>query len=234
MAHTRPQFIRPVLLAASVATCVAAAFSPVANAVELTTEQQKFSYGIGTQIGQSMKRQGVEVDVDAFAAAVRDAMEGRPPQLSPEEMAEAVGNAEKKAEQDYKAIASSNLENGTKFREDYAQEDGVKRLSNGILYKVEREGAGAQPKADSQVRVHYAGYLIDGNEFDSSYRRGEPAEFPLSGVVKGWQEVLPLMREGGKWQVVIPPELAYGARGAGAVIGPNATLVFDIELLKVL
>lgn len=230
MARTEKTLRRPLAMMAVTTSLVA--FH--AQAVELKTEEQKFSYGIGTQIGQSMKRQGVEVDVDAFAAAVRDAMEGREPQLSPEEMAAVVSRAEAKAEDDFKAVAANNLENGKTFRADYAKQEGVKSLSNGILYKVERDGAGAHPDANSQVRVHYAGFLIDGNEFDSSYRRGEPAEFPLNGVVQGWQEVLPLMREGAKWQVVIPPELAYGARGAGAVIGPNATLVFDIELLKVL
>ena len=205
-----------------------------AEGTRLETDDEKFSYGIGTQIGQSLKRQGVTVDPDAFAMAIRDAMQGNPPRLAPEEMERVMTEREAAAREDIRATASRNLSEGKAFREQYAQGEGVKRLSNGILYKVEREGSGKHPTVDDRVRVHYKGTLTDGREFDSSYRRGDPAEFPLGGVIEGWQETLPLMREGAKWQIVVPPELAYGVRGAGAVIGPNATLVFDIELLEVL
>jgi len=205
-----------------------------AEGIALDTENKKFSYGIGTQIGQSLKRQGVTVDPDAFALAIRDAMRGDPPRLSPEEMEKVMAAREDKAREDIREVASRNLTEGKAFREQYAAEEGVKTLSNGILYKVERAGSGKHPTAEDRVRVHYTGTLTDGREFDSSHRRGEPAEFPVGGVIEGWQETLPLMREGAKWQIVIPPELAYGARGAGAVIGPNATLVFDVELIEVL
>ena len=122
---------------------------------------------------------------------------------------------------------------GEKFLAENKTKPGVKTLDDGIQYKIIKEGTGKKPTAESSVVAHYRGTLIDGTEFDSSYKRGEPATFPLNGVIKGWQEVLPMMADGSEWQVYIPSELAYGSRGAGANIGPNETLIFDIELIDV-
>ncbi len=126
-----------------------------------------------------------------------------------------------------------NLEAGQAFLEANKKKEGVVTLPSGLQYKIITEGKGKQPKSTDTVVAHYRGTLTNGTEFDSSYKRNEPATFPVAGVIKGWQEVLPLMKEGAKWQVYIPAELAYGPRGAGDVIGPNEVLVFDIELLSV-
>ena len=126
-----------------------------------------------------------------------------------------------------------NLEAGQAYLEANKKKEGVVTLPSGLQYKIITEGKGKQPKSTDTVVAHYRGTLINGTEFDSSYKRNEPATFPVAGVIKGWQEALPLMKEGAKWQVYIPAELAYGPRGAGDVIGPNEVLVFDIELLSV-
>ena len=129
--------------------------------------------------------------------------------------------------------AQVGREKGEAFLAENAKKEGVKTLPSGLQYKVVKEGTGKQPSKSDTVSVHYKGTLIDGREFDSSYKRGEPAEFPVSGVIKGWTEILQLMKEGAKYQVFIPWQLAYGERGAGDLIGPHETLVFDVELLKV-
>jgi FKBP-type peptidyl-prolyl cis-trans isomerase FklB len=126
-----------------------------------------------------------------------------------------------------------NLEAGQAFLEANKKKEGVVTLPSGLQYKVLTEGKGKQPKSSDSVIAHYRGTLINGTEFDSSYKRNEPATFPVQGVVKGWQEALPLMKEGAKWQIYIPADLAYGPRGAGQAIGPNETLIFDIELISV-
>jgi FKBP-type peptidyl-prolyl cis-trans isomerase FklB len=131
------------------------------------------------------------------------------------------------------ALLKKNLEAGQAFLEANKKKEGVVTLPSGLQYKIITEGKGKQPKSTDTVVAHYRGTLTNGTEFDSSYKRNEPATFPVAGVIKGWQEVLPLMKEGAKWQVYIPAELAYGPRGAGDVIGPNEVLVFDIELLSV-
>ena len=208
--------------------------TPAFSADDLKTDDQKFSYAIGFQIGQNLKSQGLsDVDVKALSQAVSDVLQGKDLKLTMEQMQEAV-----KAKQD-KMMAARDAKGeqakvaGEKFLAENKSKPGIKTLDNGIQYKVVTEGKGDKPTADSSVVAHYRGTLIDGTEFDSSYKRGEPATFPLNGVIKGWQEVLPLMPTGSKWQVFIPSELAYGTRGAGANIGPNETLIFDIELLEI-
>jgi FKBP-type peptidyl-prolyl cis-trans isomerase FklB len=131
------------------------------------------------------------------------------------------------------AVAKKNLDAGQAFLEANKKKEGVVTLPSGLQYKVVTEGKGKQPKSTDTVVAHYRGTLINGTEFDSSYQRNEPATFPVGGVIKGWQEALPLMKEGAKWQVYIPSDLAYGPRGAGGDIGPNEVLIFDIELLSV-
>ena len=208
--------------------------TPAFSAEDLKTDDQKFSYASGLQIGQNLKSQGLsDVDVKAMSQAVSDVLQGKDLKLSMDEMQQAVQAKQEKMMAQLSAKGEQAKAAGEKFLAENKAKPGVKTLDSGIQYKVITEGKGSKPNADSSVVAHYRGTLIDGTEFDSSYKRGEPATFPLNGVIKGWQEVLPMMAEGSKWQVFIPSELAYGTRGAGANIGPNETLVFDIELVEV-
>jgi FKBP-type peptidyl-prolyl cis-trans isomerase FklB len=199
----------------------------------LKTDKQKFSYTAGYQIGQNLKRQNLDLDSKTFSQGVQDAITNAKPRLKPEEMQAAVQAQQKKDMDKQAAVAKKNLDAGQAFLEANKKKDGVVTLPSGLQYKVVTEGKGKQPKSTDTVVAHYRGTLINGTEFDSSYQRNEPATFPVGGVIKGWQEALPLMKEGSKWQVYIPSDLAYGPRGAGAGIGPNEVLIFDIELLSV-
>lgn len=218
------------LLAAGLGLASTAA---LAAGTSLETDAEKFSYAIGLNFAQSMIRQGAPLDADAAYMALKDALSGSKPRLSAEAMSAALKSESQKVGENKKAKAGENLRKGQEFMAKNKAKKGVTTLPNGIQYEVLREGTGGQPKADSTVKVHYVGKLIDGTQFDSSRDRGEPAVFPVSGVIQGWQEVLPLMRVGSRWLVTIPPDLAYGANGAGAAIGPNETLVFEIELLEI-
>ena len=201
--------------------------------ITLDTDQKRISYAIGLSTAQSIARQGVELDLNTFMTGVRDAIEGVPPRLTQEEFKAALANATSSVNDKLKERAKSNLEAGLAFMHENKAKKEVVELSNGIQYKELRKGSGKRPKVEDTVVVHYEGSLIDGTVFDSSKARGEPATFPINGVIQGWQEVLPLMATGSRWQVVIPPKLAYGIQGAGAGIGPNETLVFEIELLEI-
>lgn len=214
---------------------VALAAAPLALAedVELSTEQQKFSYAIGYQIGQSLQREGIEVEVPALVQAITDVLTGAQAKLSPAQMQAAVRNFQQQKAHERQAQAQRNKETGEKFLAANREREGVQELPSGLQYEVMQEGTGNTPKTDDMVEVHYRGTLLDGTEFDSSYSRGKPTTLPLSGVIKGWQEALQHMREGAKWKLFIPPELAYGERGAGKNIGPNQTLVFEVELLSI-
>jgi len=202
-------------------------------ATGLKTDQQKFSYAVGFQIGQNLKRQKLEIDSKAFTQGAQDALAGANARLKPEEMHAAIQAEQQKEIAKQQAHAQKNLEAGQVFLEANKKKPGVVTLASGLQYKVITEGNGKQPKITDTVVVHYRGTLINGTEFDSSYKRNEPVTFPVDGVIKGWQEVLPLMKEGAKWEVYIPSELAYGPRGAGEAIGPNEVLIFNIELLSV-
>ncbi|MGR8949832.1 MAG: FKBP-type peptidyl-prolyl cis-trans isomerase [Gammaproteobacteria bacterium] len=211
-------------------------FTPVsfAQGVTLDTDKKKFSYAVGVQIGQSLIRQGVDLDPNAFSLAIRDATDGSKPRLSAAEMERVLNKGESSVNEGLKEKAKANLQAGKAFLAENKSKEGVIELSSGLQYKVDREGAGDFAKPNSDVVVHYVGTLIDGREFDSSRRRGEPATLNLGRVIKGWQEAIPLMREGSRWTIYVPPSLGYGAQGAGAVIEPNSTLIFEIELLEVL
>lgn len=202
-------------------------------ASSLKTDKQKFSYTAGYQIGQNLKRQNLDLDSKAFSQGTQDAITNAKPRLKPEEMQAAVQNQQKKDMEKQMAVAKKNLEAGQAFLEANKKKEGVVTLPSGLQYKIITEGKGKQPKGADSVVAHYRGTLTNGTEFDSSYQRNEPATFPVAGVIKGWQEALPLMKEGAKWQIYIPADLAYGPRGAGAAIGPNEALIFDIELLSV-
>ena len=222
--------IAPAALLAAALT-----WSGVAAAVgtSLATDSEKYSYAIGINFAQSLMRQGAPLDADAIYMAIQDALSGSSLRLTADEMSAALRTEAQKAGERKRDLASKNLRSGKAYMKKNAQKDGVTTLPNGIQYEVLRKGDGAQPKPESTVRVHYTGTLIDGREFDSSKRRGEPVEFGVGGVIKGWQEILPLMRAGSRWLVTIPADLAYGINGAGAAIGPNETLIFEIDLLDV-
>ena len=199
----------------------------------LKTDKQRFSYTAGYQIGQNLKRQNLDLDSKTFSQGVQDAITSAQPRLKPEEMQAAIQTQQKKDMDKQAAVAKKNLDAGQAFLEANKKKEGVVTLPSGLQYKIVTEGKGKQPKSTDTVVAHYRGTLINGTEFDSSYQRNEPATFPVAGVIKGWQEALPLMKEGAKWQVYIPSDLAYGPRGAGGAIGPNEVLIFDIELVSV-
>jgi FKBP-type peptidyl-prolyl cis-trans isomerase FklB len=197
------------------------------------TDKEKFSYAIGFQIGQNLKRQKLQLDSRTFSLGAQDAIAGAAPRLKPEEMQAAVQAEQRKEIARQQALATKNLEAARAFLEANKKKPGVVTLPSGLQYKIITAGSGRHPASTDTVVVQYRGTLINGTEFDSSYKRNEPATFPVNAVIKGWQEVLPLMKEGDKWEVYLPAELAYGSRGAGDVIGPNELLIFDIELLAV-
>ena len=200
-------------------------------------EKDKVSYSVGYQVGGDFKRQGVELNPELLVKGVQDAMSGGKPLMTPEEMNKTLVDLKKKIvtaqREEQKKAADKNLADGKKFLESNAKKEGVTTLPSGLQYKVVAKGTGASPKKTDSVTVHYKGTLIDGTEFDSSYKRGQPATFRVDGVIAGWTEALQLMKPGAKWQLFIPANLAYGERGAGSRIGPNSTLIFEVELIKV-
>lgn len=213
---------------------------PAANAEEkkaLQTAKEKQSYSLGADIGTKLKAQSIDIDADLFAQGIKDAVSGEKFLMTEQERKETLTGLQKelmeKQAERVKQISEKNKKEGEAFLSENKKKEGVKTLPSGLQYKVIIEGAGKTPKAEDTVVTHYRGTLIDGTEFDSSYKRGEPATFPVKGVIPGWTEALQLMKEGSKWELVIPSNLAYGERGAGNAIGPNATLIFEIELISV-
>jgi FKBP-type peptidyl-prolyl cis-trans isomerase FklB len=192
---------------------------------------------MGVDIGKYMQQQAMDVDPDMFARGVKDVMTGTKTALTADEMLQITSafqkeTAEKQAVK-MKAVAEKNKKEGEAFLAENKKKGGVKTLPSGLQYKVIKEGKGPKPKLTDTVTTNYRGTLIDGTEFDSSYKRGQPTKFPVNGVIPGWTEALQLMKVGSKWQIFIPANLAYGERGAGNVIGANQTLVFEIELISV-
>lgn len=214
------------------AMLVAGATGP-SYADDMATLDQKVSYVVGFQIGQQLKNEGIPVDDNALLMAIKDAMTGQTPRLTREEVQTVMTTFGEQRQEALAKRAQQSLAEGKSYLDQNKTKPGVKSTASGLQYKVMTEGKGAKPKAMDTVTVNYRGTLIDGTEFDSSYKRGEPATFPVNGVIQGWQEALQLMPLGSKWQLVIPAELAYGERGAGGDIGPNSTLVFEVELLKI-
>jgi FKBP-type peptidyl-prolyl cis-trans isomerase FklB len=200
---------------------------------KVETESEILSYTIGYRMAQSIKRDDLDVDPAVVALAVSDVLGGAKPRLTDEQMHAALVAFRDKRIAERKALAEQNKKAGDEYRAANKAKEGVVELPSGVQYKIIEEGSGPQPTSEDTVVANYRGTFINGKEFDSSYTRGEPATFPVSGVIEGWQEVLPLMKQGAKWQVVIPPEHAYGESGAGDAIGPNETLLFDIELVEV-
>lgn len=205
--------------------------------VELKDSQDKVSYSIGLDIGMTLKRQNIDIKPDVLIAGLKDAVSGAKPQMTEAQIKETMSAFQKEMMAKQTAVmkeaAEKNKAEGDKFLAENKAKAGVKTTADGLQYKVLKEGSGAMPKASDTVVVNYRGTLIDGTEFDSSYKRNEPATFPVSGVIKGWTEGLQLMKVGSKYQFVIPSSLAYGEQGASQEIGPNKTLVFEVELMDI-
>jgi len=224
-----------------ISLCVATAlFSAPAFAAGKSSAKgikDKSAYALGYQFGQNLHSYGADIHVESFTKGFADALAGKKGAMTPDEMQKAVAEFEQslrsKLEAKKKDQGAANLKQGKEFLDKNAKNAGVKVLPSGLQYQVLTEGKGKSPKATDVVKTHYRGTLIGGKEFDSSYSRNQPAEFPVNGVIKGWTEALQLMKEGSKWKLFIPSELAYGAQGAGPDIGPNATLIFEVELISV-
>ena len=214
-----------------------AAAAPKAAAGPLKSQKDKVSYSIGLDIGKNFKNQGIEVDTQLLARGMKDALAGGKTLLTEEEVRQVMtqfqGEMRAAHAKRQQAVGDKNAKDGAAFLEQNKTKEGVKTTASGLQYKVVKEGTGATPTPEDTVTAHYRGTLLDGSEFDSSYKRGEPANFPVSGVIPGWTEVLQLMKVGGKVIAWIPGNLAYGDRGAGNSIGPNATLTFEIELIDI-
>jgi FKBP-type peptidyl-prolyl cis-trans isomerase FkpA/FKBP-type peptidyl-prolyl cis-trans isomerase FklB len=231
------QFLRTCLTSAVV---VALSTLPLsASAVDkLTTEREKASYMVGLDLANGLQQIKGEIDLPIVIQALQTAMSGGQPLLSAEEALavrqEFVKRLQAQQAEKQKAVAEKNKAEGEKFLAANRSKPGVKSTPSGLQYQVMKEGNGPKPAATSRVKVHYVGTLIDGTKFDSSYDRGEPAEFTLNGVIAGWTEALQLMSPGAKYKLFIPSNLGYGDRGSPGPIGPNATLIFEVELLEIL
>jgi FKBP-type peptidyl-prolyl cis-trans isomerase FklB len=206
------------------------------HAAALKTDMDKVSYIIGTQIARNFKSQEIDVNLEALMWGLKDGMGGEELALSQSEMQKVYTAFQQRMRAKLMAQrakeAAENLAKGKAFLEQNKTKEGVKVLPSGLQYKIIKEGTGKTPTLNDKVKAHYRGTLIDGTEFDNSYKRHQPAEFALKGVIKGWTEALQLMKEGAKWELYIPPNLAYGERGRPG-IPPNSVLIFEVELLQI-
>jgi len=216
--------------------------SPTPAAVDqpigpLKDQKDKVSYAIGLDIGGTLKRQAIDVNEGLLSNGIKDGLSGAKALMTDEQVKQVMSTFQKdmmaKQVAARKASGEKNKEEGQKFLEENKKKEGWKTTASGLQYKVVKEGSGTSPKETDTVKVNYRGTLLDGTEFDSSYKRGQAATFPVNRVIKGWTEALQLMKPGSKYELVIPADLAYGERGAGAEIGSNATLRFDVELLEI-
>ena len=233
--------MKKTLVSASITLLFTLAIASISMAADAkspyTTFEQKFGYAIGVEVGMTLKSNSLDLDLDALLNGITDGYKDNPKALTEEEIKEIKDEAIKKiqAKAQAKRIkdAAENLKIGEKFLADNKGKKGVKTTKSGLQYIIVEEGKGESPKATDTVKVHYTGTLINGTEFDSSYKRLQPATFPVNGVIAGWTEALQLMKPGAKWKLFIPAELAYGENGAGNSIGPNETLLFEVNLLEV-
>lgn len=227
-----------ITLASTTETPEETVAQPQEQPAALSSQQDKLSYSFGQNIGNSLKQQKIELNLDLLMKGVQDAIADKKSLLTPEEMANVLKEFQKerfaKLAEERKVAAETNLKEGETFLTANKAKEGIITLPSGLQYKVITQGTGKTPKATDQVTTHYRGTLVDGTEFDSSYKRGKPATFAVNQVIPGWTEALQLMKEGDKWQLFVPAKLGYGDRGVpGGKIGPNATLIFDIELISV-
>jgi FKBP-type peptidyl-prolyl cis-trans isomerase len=208
-----------------------------AKPLTLTTEQDKISYALGMNMAKTLQRQSLDVKADVLASGLKDELAGKKTLLTEDEAKATLmalqNDMREKQQAKAQQLGEANKKEGADFLAANKGKPGVVALPSGLQYKILKEGTGPKPSASDSVVCNYRGTLINGTEFDSSYKRGQPATFPVTGVIKGWTEALQLMPVGSKWQLFIPPDMAYGERGAGADIGPNATLVFEVELLSI-
>jgi len=206
-------------------------------AQDVQSEKGKLSYAVGWDIGADIARRSAEFDVDSVIAAIRDVVAEKEPKVSPEEMRALLTALQEKVRAEqveaFKKLAEENQAASDKFLAANKNKTGIVALPSGVQYRIIEEGDGPRPGLDSKVSVHYRGSKLDGHEFDSSFARGTPEEFTVNSVLKGWQEVLPLMKVGSTWQIFVPPELAFGARG-NPPVGPNEALMFDLKLVEIL
>jgi FKBP-type peptidyl-prolyl cis-trans isomerase FklB len=205
--------------------------------IVLKDQKDKVSYSVGVEIGNNLKNLKVDMNLDFLVRGIRDVLSETKLLMTEQEIRSTMMAFQKelmaKREQQMKVLGEKNKREGESFLAENKKTEGVTALPSGLQYKVLKAGTGKTPTDANTVIVHYRGTLIDGTEFDSSYRRGRPATFQVKGVIPGWIEALKLMQEGAKWQLFIPPNLAYAERGAGSVIGPNATLIFEVDLISV-
>lgn len=206
-------------------------------AQDVTTDKGKLSYAVGWDIGQDIKRRSADFDVESVIAAIRDNIAAKEPRVTGEEMQTLLAELQQKVRQEqldaFNALSAENQAKSQKFLDENKLKTGIVVMPSGIQYRVIEEGTGARPAMESTVKVHYRGSKMDGREFDSSFARGVPEEFVVNAVLQGWQEVLPLMKQGSTWQIFVPPELAFGQRG-NPPVGPNEALTFDLKLVEII
>ncbi len=228
--------MKKTLLSLAIATSLLST-TAFATEIQLETVNQKASYTLGVDLAKNFLAQGIEIDTKALYAGMNDSLNNQPLQLTAEEMQKSIIELQdemvKKQAQKRAELADKNTKIGAEFMAKNKLKEGVTTLPSGLQYRIITAGKGDHPTADDYITAHYKGTLIDGTEFDSSFARGEPIEFKMDNVIKGWGEALKKMRPGSKWTIYVPPALAYGEQGAGATIGPNETLIFTIELIKV-
>jgi FKBP-type peptidyl-prolyl cis-trans isomerase FklB len=210
-----------------------AASAFAADTGKIEGDKAKLSYTIGFRIGQSLKQDGLDVDAKVLTQAIQDVLSNSPLKMSMEDMQAAMQSFQQQQAKMQSDVAEKNLKAGQEFLAANKKKAGIVQTESGLQYKVLTKGKGKKPKDTDTVVVNYRGTLITGEEFDSSYKRGEPVTFPVNGVIPGWTEALQMMETGSKWQLFIPSKLAYDTHGAGGLIGPNATLIFDVELLEI-
>lgn len=218
-----------ILLAAMVV------FSLTASCSNADTESDKgrYSYAIGYNIGSNIKQENIDLDIPTFISAIEDALDGKESSMTPEETQQAMQNLMMTMQQKQMQEAETQKKEGESFLEENKKKDGVETTASGLQYRVIEEGSGQSPSADDVVQVHYSGRFVDGSEFDSSYERGEPVQFRLNQVIKGWAEGVQLMKKGSKYELVVPSDLGYGPQGHQGIPG-NAVLIFEVELLDIL
>lgn len=227
----RSLFAHALLLA-----LVAALLSGPAFGQDIETEKGKLSYAMGWRLGLDINERPDEYDVEALITAIRDSAGGGEPRVTEQEMVTILNAHQQKVRQEqqeaFMALADENKQKSEDFLDENRTKTGIVELPSGVQYRIIEEGEGARPGLDSTVRVHYRGSKMNGHEFDSSFARGQPEEFTVNTVLRGWQEVLPLMKTGSTWQIFVPPELAFGARG-NPPVGPNEALMFDLKLVEI-
>lgn len=215
---------------------IISSFTALAKDIKLETEKDKLSYSFGVSFGKDLSQQNIDVNSEIFYQGLKDGLEGKS-KLSDKEIEDVLISFQekqmKKQREMLQQLAKENSEKAEKFLAENKKKKGIKTSKSGLQYEVIKEGKGKSPNLDDIVTVNYRGTLLDGTEFDSSYKREKPATFKVKDVIKGWQEALQMMKPGAKYKLYIPPELAYGDKGAGNVIEPNSVLVFEVELLSI-